>query len=229
MNTKENNNYSGKSEQSVRIQTSVLSKIEKRLLIWLAQRQPRWVNSDMLTFLGTIGALIIAAGYVLSNKNINFLWLSSFGFIVNWYGDSLDGTLARVRHCQRPNYGYYLDHSVDAINEIFMFIGIGLSSFLDIRIAMTGLIIYFLLTINVSINAHLKGEFRLTYAKMGPTEFRIIMIIINTLIIYWEALRERMNIIGLTLIGLLFIIYVSTLITDAKGYAKMDSELRNRH
>ena len=229
MNTKENNNYSGKSEQSVRIQTSVLSKIEKRLLIWLAQRQPRWVNSDMLTFLGTIGALIIAAGYVLSNKNINFLWLSSFGFVVNWYGDSLDGTLARVRHCQRPNYGYYLDHSVDAINEIFMFIGIGLSSFLDIRIAMTGLIIYFLLTINVSINAHLKGEFRLTYAKMGPTEFRIIMIILNTLIIYWEALRERMNIIGLTLIGLLFIIYVSTLITDAKGYAKMDSELRNRH
>ena len=229
MNTKENNNNSGKSEQSVRIQTSVLSKIEKRLLIWLAQRQPRWVNSDMLTFLGTIGALIIAAGYVLSNKNINFLWLSSFGFIVNWYGDSLDGTLARVRHCQRPNYGYYLDHSVDAINEIFMFIGIGLSSFLDIRIAMTGLIIYFLLTINVSINAHLKGEFRLTYAKMGPTEFRIIMIIINTLIIYWEALRERMNIIGLTLIGLLFIIYVSTLITDAKGYAKMDSELKNRH
>ena len=229
MNTKENNNYSGKSEQSVRIQTSVLSKIEKRLLIWLAQRQPRWVNSDMLTFLGTIGALIIAAGYVLSNKNINFLWLSSFGFIVNWYGDSLDGTLARVRHCQRPNYGYYLDHSVDAINEIFMFIGIGLSSFLDIRIAMAGLIIYFLLTINVSINAHLKGEFRLTYAKMGPTEFRIIMIIINTLIIYWEALRERMNIIGLTLIGLLFIIYVSTLITDAKGYAKMDNELKNRH
>lgn len=229
MNTKENNNYSGKSEQSVRIQTSVLSKIEKRLLIWLAQRQPRWVNSDMLTFLGTIGALIIAAGYVLSNKNINFLWLSSFGFIVNWYGDSLDGTLARVRHCQRPNYGYYLDHSVDAINEIFMFIGIGLSSFLDIRITMAGLIIYFLLTINVSINAHLKGEFRLTYAKMGPTEFRIIMIIINTLIIYWEALRERMNIIGLTLIGLLFIIYVSTLITDAKGYAKMDSELKNRH
>lgn len=229
MNTKENNNYSGKSEQSVRIQTSVLSKIEKRVLIWLAQRQPRWVNSDMLTFLGTIGALIIAAGYVLSNKNINFLWLSSFGFIVNWYGDSLDGTLARVRHCQRPHYGYYLDHSVDAINEIFMFIGIGLSSFLDIRIAMAGLIIYFLLTINVSINAHLKGEFRLTYAKMGPTEFRIIMIILNTLIIYWEALRERMNIIGLTLIGLLFIIYVSTLITDAKGYAKMDSELKNRH
>ena len=229
MNTKENNNYLGKSEQSVRIQTSVLSKIEKRLLIWLAQRQPRWVKSDMLTFLGTIGALIIAAGYVLSNKNINYLWLSSFGFIVNWYGDSLDGTLARVRHCQRPNYGYYLDHSVDAINEIFMFIGIGLSSFLDIRIAMAGLIIYFLLTINVSINAHLKGEFRLTYAKMGPTEFRIIMIIINTLIIYWEALRERMNIIGLTLIGLLFIIYVSTLITDAKGYAKMDSELKNRH
>ena len=198
------------TEKSVRIQTSVLSKIEKRVLIWLAQRQPRWVNSDMMTFLGTVGALIIAAGYILSNLNINFLWLASLGFIINWYGDSLDDTLARVRHCQRPNYGYYLDHSIDAINEIFMFIGIGLSPFLDIRLAMAGLIIYFLLTINVSINAHLKGEFRLTYAKMGPTELRIIMIIINTLIIYWEALREQMNFIGGILILLLLITYIAS-------------------
>ena len=216
------------TEKSVRIQTSVLSKIEKRVLIWLAQRQPRWVNSDMMTFLGTVGALIIAAGYILSNLNINFLWLASLGFIINWYGDSLDGTLARVRHCQRPNYCYYLDHSIDAINEIFMFIGIGLSPFLDIRLAMAGLIIYFLLTINVSINAHLKGEFRLTYAKMGPTELRIIMIIINTLIIYWEALREQMNFIGGILILLLLITYIATVVTDAKGYEKMDNEIKNK-
>ena len=216
------------TEKSVRIQTSVLSKIEKRVLIWLAQRQPRWVNSDMMTFLGTVGALIIAAGYILSNLNINFLWLASLGFVINWYGDSLDGTLARVRHCQRPNYGYYLDHSIDAINEIFMFIGIGLSPFFDIRLAMAGLIIYFLLTINVSINAHLKGEFRLTYAKMGPTELRIIMIIINTLIIYWEALREQMNFIGGILILLLLITYIATVVTDAKGYEKMDNEIKNK-
>ena len=109
-----------------------------------------------------------------------------------------------------------------------MFIGIGLSPFLDIRLAMAGLIIYFLLTINVSINAHLKGEFRLTYAKMGPTELRIIMIIINTLIIYWEALREQMNFIGGILILLLLITYIATVVTDAKGYEKMDNEIKNK-
>lgn len=220
-----NNKLGGNTkEHSIRIQTSLLSKLEKRTLIWLAHRLPKWVNSDMLTFLGTIGAIVIALGYYLSNIDIVYLWIANLGFIINWYGDSLDGTLARVRHCQRPHYGYYIDHSIDAINEIIMFIGVGLSQFFDMRLAMTALIIYFLLTINVSINAHLKGEFRLTYAKMGPTEFRIIMIFINILIIYWTGFQKSMNYIGLGIVILLAIIYVTTFISDAKGYAKIDDE-----
>ena len=117
---------------AVRIQTSVLNALEKKVLVWLAERQPRWMTSDILTYLGTFGAVIIAAGYILSAWNINYLWLSSLGFIINWYGDSLDGTLARVRKTQRPIYGYYLDHTVDAINEVMIFVGVGLSGLMHL-------------------------------------------------------------------------------------------------
>ena len=172
----------GNKADAVRIQTSILNALEKKVLIWLAERQPKWMTSDILTYIGTFGSIIIALGYILSSRNIAFLWLSSLGFIINWYGDSLDGTLARVRKKQRPIYGYYLDHTVDSINELIMFIGIGLSGLVHFNLAMLVLALYFMLTINVSINAHLKKEFRLTYARLGPTEFRIIMILINTLL-----------------------------------------------
>ncbi len=110
---------------AVRIQTSVLNALEKKVLVWL----------------------------------------SSLGFIINWYGDSLDGTLARVRKTQRPIYGYYLDHTVDAINEVMIFVGVGLSGLMHLEIALLALVMYLLMTINVSINAHLKKEFKLTYAS----------------------------------------------------------------
>lgn len=119
-------------------------------------------------YIGTFGAAVIAAGYILSSHNINFLWLSSLGFVINWYGDSLDGTLARVRKTQRPIYGYYLDHTIDGINEVMIFIGVGLSGLIHLEIALLALVMYLLMTVNVSINTHLKKEFKLTYAKMGP-------------------------------------------------------------
>ncbi|MBQ9309752.1 MAG: CDP-alcohol phosphatidyltransferase family protein [Bacteroidales bacterium] len=222
---------------SKRIQTSVLNAAEHKALVWLAARQPRWVTSNMLTIVGISGAVIIAAGYILSNLDIRWLWLATFGWIVNWYGDSLDGNLARYRNTGRPIYGYYLDHTVDAINEIFMFVGIGLSALLNIWIAIVGLILYLLLTLNVSMNAHLKKEFRLTYISMGPTELRIIMIIINTLFIFIRPLREfsrdvelfgssyslgALDIIGGIIVAALAVVYVVTIFKDLDEYAKMD-------
>lgn len=222
---------------AVRIQTSVLYKIEKNVLVWLAERQPKWITSDILTYIGTFGAVVIATGYVLSAWNINFLWLSSLGFIINWYGDSLDGTLARVRKTQRPIYGYYLDHTIDAINEVLIFVGVGLSGLIHMEIALMALVMYFLLTINVSINAHLKKEFKLTYASMGPTEFRIIMILINALFALIRPLREfssslkicghemtfgALDYIGIVIIIILAIIHLTTVRKDIKGYAKID-------
>ena len=222
---------------AVRIQTSVLNALEKKVLIWLAERQPRWVTSDMMTFIGVLGAVVIAVGYILTSQNINFLWLSSLGFIINWYGDSLDGTLARVRNTQRPIYGYYLDHTVDAINEVMIFVGVGLSGLMHLEIALLALVMYLLMTINVSINAHLKKEFKLTYASMGPTEFRIIMIIINTLFATISPLREfshsfmifgsdftfkALDYIGVAIVIILAIMHLTTVRNDIKGYAEID-------
>ena len=177
-------------KQSVRIQKSVLNAGEKKLLVWLASRMPSWVTSDMLTYTGMVGAFIIAVGYALSGLNINWLWLASFGFVVNWFGDSLDGTIARVRNTQRPVYGFFLDHNVDVVNEVLMFAGAGLSPLMRFDVALGVLVAYLMLSVYVYINAHLKNEFRLSYAGLGPTEFRIIVIIVNTLYIFIPALRN---------------------------------------
>lgn len=227
-----------KREESVRIQTSLLNGVEKKVLVWLAERQPAWMTSDILTVIGTLGAAVVAAGFILAGtQNINWLWFSSLGFIINWYGDSLDGTLARVRNKQRPVYGYYLDHTVDAINEVIMFLGAGLSGLVHIEIALLILVVYLMLTINVSVNAHLKKEFCLTYAKMGPTEFRIIMILINTVLIYAVPVREfsttmalggksvvmsALDLAASVILLVLILIYVVTVIKDARDYDKID-------
>ena len=224
-------------KKAERIQTSFLNGIEKKALVWLAARQPKWMVSDMLTFIGTLGAIVIAAGYILSSHSIHFLWLSSLGFIINWYGDSLDGTLARVRDMQRPIYGYYLDHTVDCINEAFMFLGVGLSPLMNLPLALMILVVYLFLTINVSVNAHLKGEFKLTYLKLGPTEFRVFAILVNTLFILVRPLRDfsqqvnilghpaelrALDVAGIIILVLLVVIYLITIISDARAYAKAD-------
>lgn len=222
---------------AVRIQTSILNAGEKKVLVWLAQRQPKWMTSDILTYIGTFGAVVIAAGYILASININFLWLSSFGFIINWYGDSLDGTLARVRNKQRPIYGYYIDHTIDCINEFLIFIGIGLSGLIHFPLALLILALYFMLTINVSINAHLKKEFRLTYARLGPTEFRILAIIANTVLALAPSIAhyklvlnlfgKKMTLMSLDIFGILvfiilLLIYLVTIAKDGHDYAEMD-------
>lgn len=231
----------GNKADAVRIQTSILNAAEKKVLVWLAERQPSWMTSDILTYLGTFGAVVIAVGYILSSCDMNWLWLSSLGFVINWYGDSLDGTLARVRNRQRPIYGYYLDHTVDAINELIIVLGIGLSGMVHLSLALLILALYFMLTVNVSINAHLKKEFRLTYAKMGPTELRIIMIIVNTVLVLipsigtfshtfmlWgrEFTFRTMDYIATFIFLALLLIYMTEIVKDAKEYARLDPPKR---
>ena len=230
------------TEKSVRIQTSVLNGVEKKALLWIAERQPKWANSDTLTFIGFIGSVIIAAGYILSNYNINFLWLASLGLLINWYGDSLDGTLARFRKQQRPVYGFYLDHTMDAINETFMFMGVGLSPFMRFDLSCILLAIYLMLTLNVSMNAHLKGEFRLTYAKLGPTEFRLIVIIVNAILVFVKPLStwsyelpwltstlefHALDVVGIAILIVLVLIYIITISQDLRYYSKVDPRPKN--
>ena len=226
---------------AVRIQTSILNAAEKKVLVWLAERQPGWMTSDILTCIGTLGALVIAVGYILSSCNMNWLWLSSLGFVINWYGDSLDGTLARVRNRQRPIYGYYLDHTVDAANELIIVLGIGLSGMVHMTLALLILVLYLMLTVNVSINAHLKKEFRLTYAKMGPTELRIIMIMVNTVLVLipsigafshtfllfgYEVNFRTMDYVATFIFMVLLLIYLTEIVKDVKEYARLDPPKR---
>lgn len=228
-------------EQSVRIQTSFLNAAEKKALVWLAERQPKWMTSDILTFIGFLGAVIIAVGYAISANPV-FLWLASFGWIINWYGDSLDGTLARVRKQQRPVYGFFIDHTVDCINESIMIIGIGMSPFMQFDVAIMCLVAYLLISVYVYISAHLKGEFKLTYGKMGPTELRVIMIIVNTLWFFIPWLREYsldikmfgniysfsvLDFVGLFLFVGILIAYFGSLIKDGREYAKADPLKKN--
>lgn len=213
------------NKQATRIQSSVLNSLEHKALIWLAARQPKWVTSDMLTAVGTIGAFLIGLGYALTSIDINFLWLSTFGLLVNWYGDSLDGNLARYRRKQRPIYGYYLDHTMDVINEAMMFFGAGMAPFFDMRLTVAAFVLYLVLTLNVSMNAHLRSEFKLTYLKLGPTEFRLIIALANTILLcFGEKVFD--SIIPNCFIGfvvlMLGIIYVITVISDIKYYSAID-------
>ncbi|MBQ1213799.1 MAG: CDP-alcohol phosphatidyltransferase family protein [Tidjanibacter sp.] len=185
-------------EKAQRIQTSLLNAAEKRALVWLAERQPAWVTSDMLTWIGVAGAAICGAGFALSGLSINYLWLSSLGLLINWYGDSLDGTLARVRHTQRPKYGFFIDHTIDALTIALMCVGAGLSPLLRMDVALVVLAAYLVLSVYTYICAIVKDEFRLTYGRLGPTEFRLIIIIVNTLLIYTSWSQISYTLWGIT-------------------------------
>ena len=223
--------------QSERVQTSVLNGIEKKALVAMANKMPEWVSSDMLTWVGLLGAVIAAFGYALSNYNLCWLWLTYLGIVMNWFGDSLDGTLARVRKQQRPVYGFYLDHNVDGITLTIVCVGAGLSNMVHFSLAMLVLAVYLLLSIYTYINIDLKGKHQLTFGKMGPTEFRLIVILLTMIYQFFPSVHNYTKIT--TFLGkpvvwgmfdyfiagvfvILTIIYLVTLIKDGIEFAKLD-------
>jgi archaetidylinositol phosphate synthase len=158
----------------------VLAPFERRFLPWVAGRLPRWVLPDDLTAVGVLSAFGICAAYQLSNESLVWLWVASALLVVQWLGDSLDGTLARVRGIQRPKYGFYLDHMVDAISTGAIGIGLGLSPFMLLSIGTLIVVAYLILSINVYLESMAFGRFRLGYGLIGPTEIRAILILLNT-------------------------------------------------
>lgn len=162
-----------------RIQESLLSSLEKRVLHWLAHRLPRRVHSDHLTLLSLVAMVGAGASYWYASISPLGLLLAILALAVNWFGDSLDGTVARVRQHQRPRYGYYVDHVVDAIGAIALFGGLALSGYMQPSIAAALLIAYLLVCIEVYLAAHSVGKFEMTFFGMGPTELRIVLSIGN--------------------------------------------------
>jgi archaetidylinositol phosphate synthase len=167
-----------------RVNDILLGPLERRALGWLAGKMPPWVTPDELTALGVFSAVLIMVSYYLTNYSPLFLWLASFGFVIHWFADSLDGTLARYRHEERPRYGFFVDHSVDAISESMVGIGIGLSPYVRFDFAMTALVGYLLMSVFVLIKTYVTGVFQISFSKFGPTEVRVVIILANTLIFF---------------------------------------------
>ncbi|MGA2182551.1 MAG: CDP-alcohol phosphatidyltransferase family protein [Bryobacteraceae bacterium] len=163
---------------------SILASIEKKALVWMAARMPRWVNSDHLTALGFIALLGIAAAYYWARTSKAGFAVASALFIVNWFGDSLDGTLARVRNQQRPRYGFYIDHVLDTLGSVFVFGGLALSGYMSERVALGLLVAWLLLSVEVYLATYTLGTFHLSFAAFGPTEFRLLMIAGNIAVLY---------------------------------------------
>lgn len=162
-----------------RAQLSLLAPIERRCLLWLAQRMPAWVTSDHLTLLGLVAMLLAGLSYWLARWNRYVLLLAIFWLAVNWFGDSLDGTLARLRHRERPRYGFYVDHVVDCFATLFLLGGLALSGYMGAGVALAMLLVYFMLCIEVYLATYALGTFRLSIAKFSPTELRILLAIGN--------------------------------------------------
>lgn len=158
---------------------SILSAIEKKALIAIARRLPDWVQPDHLTILGFISLLGVGLSYWYAHSApAGLIWVVFF-FILNWFGDSLDGTLARVRERQRPRYGFYVDHVLDACGSVFVFGGLALSGYMSERIAVGLLVAYFLLSIEVYLATYTVGKFHLSFAMFSATELRLLLMIGN--------------------------------------------------
>jgi archaetidylinositol phosphate synthase len=162
-------------QEAKRAQESFLAPLEKRCLIWLAQHAPAWVNSDHLTLLGLVALLGAGLSYWGARSNPAALYFVIVCLALNWLGDSLDGTLARVRNRQRPRYGFYVDHVVDALGALFLLGGLGLSGFMSERVALGLLIAYLMLSIEVYLATYALGTFHISFWKFSPTELRILL------------------------------------------------------
>ncbi len=163
----------------------ITAPIERRVLRWLAERMPSRVSPDGLTALGFVAQIGAGVAYGLAAGDRRWLHAVNLCLLVNWFGDSLDGSIARFRNQSRPRYGFYLDHMVDALGAFFLLGGMGLSGLLDSRLAVGLLIVYFLMNINVYLATHTRGVFKISYGAFGGTELRILLALANLAALAW--------------------------------------------
>ena len=198
----------------------LLGPLERPALQFFARNMPAWVNSDMLTVFGLLGSILAGVAYAMVGagemKGNPWLFISSLGFIFNWFGDSLDGTLARFRHHERPNYGYYTDHAIDGITTLIIFVGVGLSGLARLEISLLALAGWLLLMIQVYLKTHVTGTFEMTSVGVGPTEVRLFAIMLNTVLFFtgsgdyvWTPIFRGSE-IGLT-IGSIIVLFLAIL------------------
>lgn len=160
----------------VRLHKSLLAASEKRLLIWMAERLPRWIHSDHLTGLGLVAMAGAGSAFWLTGSYpVAGAWLVAVCLLLNWFGDSLDGTVARVRNQQRPRYGYYVDHVFDLAGTAMVFAGLAASGHIGATIAALVVAAFFLVSAEAYLATHARGVFKMAFLGVGPTELRILL------------------------------------------------------
>lgn len=213
-----------------RVHESLTGRIERPLLQWLCSRMPAWLTSDQLTALGVVGSGIAFIGYWLSQHSSAYLWLACLGILLNWFGDSLDGSLARYRARERPRYGFFLDHMTDTLAMALIALGIGASPYGSITSAMAVLLAYYVMVILTMVTSKTTGVFTISFAGIGPTEIRLL-IIICTIVAYatptpaFEFQNARYTLYDGMMLGftaLLVITCAAQAVATARELAKQD-------
>jgi archaetidylinositol phosphate synthase len=172
-----------------RMNDSVLGVLERPALAWITGRLPSWIVPNHLTALGVLGALVTATGFILSRWWFAWIWLASAGLIINWLGDSLDGTLARARRIERHRFGFFVDHTSDMFSQAVIFLSLGVSPCVHFSVACLGLIAFLMAFIYTLIGNHVRNVMRITYFGFGPTEIRALLLLGNVLTLAFGILQ----------------------------------------
>jgi phosphatidylglycerophosphate synthase len=199
-----------------------LSAPERRLLNWLAPRLPLWTTPDQLTAFGFIGAVIALAGYLLAGRLALALWLVNVGLIVNWFGDSLDGRIARMRGVERPRYGLFLDQSIDVLAQLLFAVGLALSGYMRAEIVAMGFATFLMMGMQGLLRAEVRRVFHLASGGIGLTEIRCLFFVANALFYFLpphpigggSLAITYADILGIVWIATNLALYVATMISE---------------
>jgi phosphatidylglycerophosphate synthase len=178
-----------------RTNTGWLEPLERPTLATLASKMPAWVTPDVLTGVGFVGSLVTFGGYALARHHPTWLWIASAGLLVNWFGDSLDGTLARYRKIERPRYGYFLDNAIDLVMQFLLAAGIAISGFIRSDLCFVALSVFLMMSVLSLLRANISGVFQLSYGGIGPTEMRVMFIMLNAVMYFFPP--QPFSLLGL--------------------------------
>ncbi len=202
--------------------------VEKRALLWLAARMPAWVTPDHLTALGLFAMLLGGVFYALSHRDPRLLHLVNLCLALNWFGDSLDGTLARHRQRLRPRYGFYVDHIVDALGALFLVVGLGFSGYMHAAVAAGLLIVYYLFSINMYLATYALGVFKMSYGIFGGTELRILLALGNLGLLAaprvnaFGAVLRLYDVLGVFAIVVLAVVLLASVVANTRKLYELE-------
>jgi len=214
-----------------RIHQSWLANSERQLLIWMAARLPAFVMPDHLTLFGLVGALLCGIAYAAGSLSPWLLAPACLGLVINWFGDSLDGSLARVRRTERPRYGFFIDHTTDVVSQVFIFMGLGLSPFMHMQTACLTLMAYWIAALYTFIRAVATGKFQISYFGIGPTEIRLGLLGYNLLLALfgpmtfatWMGPMSLIDVIGTAIFGVVFLSFLTMIWSEGRRLAALEA------